>query len=335
MARRATLSILLIALFSAAVLVAAPFTGMQRIGPGALINGGDEAEREILLAIRLPRVCAAFLAGAALALGGAAFQAMFRNPLATPFTLGVSSGAAFGAALYMLLGFSLSFAGATGRTAFAFAWAMAAVLVVYGLTRLREGFSAASMLVAGVAVNFFFSSLILLLQYASDFARTHMMIRWLMGGFDVFGFGDVLRLLPFVLAGSAVILAMSRELNLLCTGEETAHGRGVDVRRVKGALFFATSIMVGSVVSVCGPIGFVGMMVPHICRLLVGPDHRVLGPVSMLFGGAFLVLCDTVARTVLAPAEIPVGVLTALLGGPFFIWLLTRGTADRSMLEES
>jgi iron complex transport system permease protein len=145
-----------------------------------------------------------------------------------------------------------------------------------------------------------------------------------MGGFEVVGYRPVFTFLPLVAVGSIVVFALTHELNVMTLGEEMALSRGVNVRRVKQALFFAVSLMIGSVVSVCGPIGFVGMMAPHICRLIIGHDHRYLSPATFIFGGSFLVLCDTVARKLIAPAEIPVGVITALLGGPFFLWLLLR-----------
>jgi iron complex transport system permease protein len=150
-------------------------------------------------------------------------------------------------------------------------------------------------------------------------------LRWLMGGFETVGYRPVYSILPFALAGSIVILILTRELNLLATGDDIAASRGVSVRRTRHWLFFATSLMVGAVVSVCGPIGFVGMMAPHICRLLIGSDHRWLGPATLLFGGLFLTLCDTLGRTLIAPAEIPTGVITSLLGGPFCVWQLLRG----------
>jgi len=196
--------------------------------------------------------------------------------------------------------------------------------LVYGISRMKKGFSTTAMLVAGVAINFFFSSLILFIQYLSDFSRSFQIIRWLMGGFEIVGFQPVLTLLPFVLVGSATIFMLTHELNLLMLGEDLAISRGGDVNKIKLILFFATSLMVGSVVAVCGPIGFVGMMAPHICRLLIGPEHKYLSRASWLFGGAFLVVCDLLSRMIIAPAEIPVGVITALLGGPFFIWLLIR-----------
>jgi iron complex transport system permease protein len=186
------------------------------------------------------------------------------------------------------------------------------------------------MLLAGVAMSLFFSSLILMVQYASDITQTFRMIRWLMGGIEAVGFGPVRDLLPFAVAGISAMLMLSREMNLLVTGEEIAASRGVNVAKMKRLIFFATSLMVGGVVSVCGPIGFVGMMVPHFCRLLLGWDHRYLTPASILLGGAFLAVCDTLARILMAPAEIPVGVITALLGGPFFLWLLVSKSGRKS-----
>jgi len=164
---------------------------------------------------------------------------------------------------------------------------------------------------------------ILLVQYLSDYTATFRMIRWVMGGLQAgAGFEAVLVLLPFAALGGLILAAYTHELNLLTTGEELAQSRGVEVTRTKKLLFFAASLMVGGVVAVCGPIAFVGLIVPHICRLLVGPDHRLLLPATVLFGGAFLTICDTVARTLMFPTELPVGILTALLGGPFFRWLL-------------
>lgn len=320
---RPSLVLILLFALAALVLAAAPLIGMQEIPLRTLWRGDDEMAARIFWQIRLPRVAMAFLAGSALAISGMAFQAMFRNPLATPFTLGVASGASLGASVYIHLGLGFSLLGIAGSSWFAFAGALAAILLVYGLTRTGQGVSTAAMLLAGVAVSFFFSSLILFLQYLSDFTRTYRMLRWVMGGLDnVVGSDEVLSALPIVILGGFIVVYLTHELNLISTGEELAIARGVDVRRAKLIVFFAASMMVGGVVAVCGPIGFVGLMGPHICRLLVGPDHRYLTPATILFGGAFLVLCDTVARTVLAPTELPVGILTALLGGPFFLWLL-------------
>ena len=308
-----------------AVLLACPFIGMESISlPVVLSKAGHETGYGIFWHIRVPRVCVGFLAGAALAVSGMAFQSLFRNPLATPYTLGVSSGAAVGAALYVWLGLSLSLLGFSGVTVFAFVGAVLAILLVYGLTRLRRGFTSATMLLAGIAVSFFFSSLIMLIQYLGEFTQAFRILRWLMGGVDVMGYEAVFNLLPLTVVGVTILFSLTHELNLLMTGEDLAVSRGVAVRRVRTLLFLATSLMVGGVVAFCGPIGFVGMMAPHICRLMVGANHRHLMPATLLFGGVFLVVCDTFARTVIAPVEIPVGVITSLLGGPFFVWLLVK-----------
>ena len=308
------------------VLSGAPIVGMKTIPVSAILHpASGRMESDIFWKIRIPRVCISFLAGAGLAASGMAFQAMFRNPLATPFTLGVASGASLGAAIYVRLGLVFSVLGISGISISAFAGAILSILLVYGLTTVRRGFSTTTMLLAGVAISFFFSSVILFTQYMSDFTHSFRILRWLMGGLEVVGFESVLNMAPFVISGSAIILYMTHELNLMMTGEEIAISRGVSVRKTKKVLFFATSLMVGGVGAICGPIGFVGMMVPHICRLLIGADHRYLTPATLLFGGVFLTLCDMLARTLIAPAEMPVGIITALLGGPFFVWLLLGG----------
>ncbi len=323
---------MVILLVTIGVLILAPFWGIESLSIHSIFQPDNHIKSDIFWKIRLPRVIAAFLAGAALAISGMAFQAMFRNPLATPFTLGVSSGAAFGAAVYIKIGFIFSILGVSGQSLSAFFGAILSVLLVYGISQIKKGFTTATMLIAGVAINFFFSSLILFIQYLSDFANSFRIIRWLMGGFEIVGFRPVMTLVPFVVIGSALVFMLTHELNLLTLGEDIALSRGVDVKKIKMVLFFAASFMIGGIVSICGPIGFIGMMAPHICRLLIGAEHRLLTPASFFFGGAFLVFCDTLSRTLIAPAEIPVGVITALLGGPFFLWLLLSGSSERSII---
>ncbi|GAB4290415.1 MAG: iron ABC transporter permease [Myxococcota bacterium] len=289
-----------------------------------------DANGKVFWQIRFPRVLLSYLAGSALAISGMVFQAMFRNPLATPFTLGVASGASLGAAAYVRLGIAISLFGVSGISLFAFLGALFSITIVYFIARIKRGFSTATMLLAGIALNFFFSSLIMFTQYVSDFSHSYRILRWLMGQLETVGYDAVLDLFPFVVLGSGAVFYLNRELNLLTTGEEMAATRGVEVKRTKTVLFFVTSFMVGGVVAACGPIGFVGMMTPHILRLLIGSDHKYLAPATLLFGGVFLTLCDTVARTIIAPAELPVGVITALLGGPFFIWLLLTGGPEKN-----
>jgi iron complex transport system permease protein len=308
---------------SLAVLVCAPLIGPRLVTWSSVVHPRpDDAGSMIFWDIRLPRACLAWAAGAGLAAAGMVFQAMFRNVLATPFTLGVSSGASLGAAIGVRLGLTSTVLGLSGVSVGAILGAQLSIAIVYGLTRLKRDCSTGAMLLAGVAVNFFFSSAILLVQYTSDFYDTFRILRWLMGGLQLVGFGAALQVAGVVAAGVVVAAVMVGELNLLTIGEDLAASRGVDVGRVKAVLFFVVSVMVGAIVAICGPIGFVGLMCPHICRLLVGSDHRRLLPATVLFGGAFLVACDTVARTVFAPTELPVGIFTAFLGGPFFLWLL-------------
>jgi len=312
----------LVAIF---VVLVTPFIGMTPIPLDVLFNGSSGGvEADIFWRIRIPRVLIAFLAGMGLAVSGMAFQSMFRNPLATPFTLGVASGASLGAALFVQFGIPFVIWGISGTALAAFMGALVAILLVYGLTRLRGGLSTPTMLLAGVAISFFFSSAMLFTQYLSDFTKSFRILRWLMGGISVVGFNSLHNILPFVTVGCLIIIYLTHELNLMMSGEEIAISRGINIRFTKKILFFATSLMVGGVVSVCGPIGFIGLMAPHFSRLLIGNDHRYLTPMSLLFGGVFLTICDTFSRTLIAPAEIPVGVITALLGGPFFIWLLVR-----------
>jgi len=302
---------------SLALLGLVPFVGLTEIT-------NDVVREQILFDIRLPRALFAFVAGSGLALCGMVFQAMFHNPLATPFTLGVASGASFGAAVTVFLGLSFSLLGFDAVTVGSFLGALLAISFVYGISQFRYGFSSETLLLTGVATSFFFSSLILFTQYLSNINDSFRIMRWLMGSLSVTGYQQLMQLLPIVTVSSAIIIWLSRELNLLMAGDDIAISRGVAVKRVRYLLFLTTSLCVGGIVALCGPIGFVGMMVPHICRLIIGTDHRWLIPATLMFGGGFLILCDTVARIVIAPAELPVGVITTLLGGPFFLWLLVR-----------
>jgi iron complex transport system permease protein len=285
----------------------------------------DPIEARILSEVRIPRVTLGFLAGAALATAGMAFQALFRNALATPYTLGVSAGASLGAAIYVHLGITASLAGIPGYAFAALGGALLAIALVYAVARVTYGFSSSTLLLAGVAISFLFTSVILAIQYIGDVTTSFRIGRWLLGGLEVVGFLPVIHVLPFAVVGIAILLAISRDLDLLVVGEESAASRGVSVTTVKKLIFAAASLMVGGVVATCGPIGFVGLVVPHIGRLVLGPKHRTLAPFSVLAGGTFLVACDAVGRTVVAPIEIPVGIITALIGGPFFLAMLVQG----------
>ncbi len=326
-------TLIIILAITVAAFVTLPFIGTTDVSINAIKDFKLETvQGKILYQIRLPRICAAFIAGAALSLCGMALQAMFKNPLATPFTLGISSGAALGTAIYIISALPAAIMGISTITVASFTGAIGACMLVYGLTRAAKGFSVATMLLAGVVVNFFFSSIILLLQYMSDFTESFRIIHWLMGSINVTGFKTVLNMLIFTAGGSVIIWRLRNELNLMTISDEIAITRGVNLQKIRKILLLSTSIMVAGVVAFCGPIGFVGLIAPHICRLLVGADHKRLAPASMLFGAAFLGICDTIARTIITDAEIPVGVVTALLGGPFFVWLLIKGESEKNLL---
>jgi iron complex transport system permease protein len=287
----------------------------------------SNVDAQIFFVARLPRVLSAALVGSALAAAGVVFQALLRNPLATPFTLGVSAGAALGAMLAITFGWSLAWLGAPAAPLASFAGSLVAVGIVYTLATARHrGLSTNVLLLAGVTMNAFFSALILFVQYFADFSETFRILRWLMGDLDISSYQPLVTALPLVVVAFAVFAWLARPLNLLNLGADAAETRGLDVLRAQRAAFLSASLATGAAVSVGGPVGFVGIIVPHLVRLLVGADHRIVLPASALFGAAFLIGCDAVARTVLSPLELPVGVITALIGGPFFLWLLVRRT---------
>jgi iron complex transport system permease protein len=258
-----------------------------------------------------------------LSVAGAVFQALLRNDLAAPFTLGVSSGASLGAVIAISLNLNFTILGISTLSIAAFIGALGTVLLVFGLVKTRHGdFPTSVLLLAGVTANFFFASMVMFIHYMSDFTQSFQIVRWLMGGLDITDYQTVWSICPFVILGIGGLIFVSRDLNLISAGTQSAVSRGVDVVRTQKIGFILASLITGTVVAISGPIGFVGLIVPHIVRLLIGPDLRLLIPGSMFFGASFLVLCDTVGRTLIAPAEIPVGVITAMLGGPFFVWLL-------------
>jgi iron complex transport system permease protein len=285
----------------------------------------DNVDAQIFFVARLPRTLAAACVGAALASSGVIFQGLLRNPLATPFTLGVSSGAALGAMLAITFNWTFGIPGISAVAAAAFLGAGGAVAIVYALARAKHrGLSTDVLLLAGVTMNAFFSALILAVQYFADFADAYRTLRWLMGDLDVSSYQPIVSAAPLLFAAFLAFAWLARPLNLLSLGADSAETRGLSIATAQRGAFFSASLATGAAVSIGGPVGFVGIIVPHLVRLLVGSDHRVVIPASALFGGAFLVGCDVIARTVMAPVEVPVGVITALIGGPFFLWLLVR-----------
>jgi iron complex transport system permease protein len=286
---------------------------------------GDNVDAQIFFVARLPRTLAGACVGALFASAGVVFQGLLRNPLATPFTLGVSTGAALGAVLAITFNLSLACLGISAVPVAAFAGSLVAVAIVYALAQARHrGLSTTVLLLAGVTMNAFFSAMILFVQYFASFADTYRTLRWLMGDLDVASYQPILAALPTTSVAFGVFAWLARPLNLLSLGPDSAESRGLDVAKAQRAAFLSASLATGAAVSIGGPIGFIGIIIPHLVRLLVGPDHRLVLPASALFGAAFLVACDLVARTILAPVELPVGIITALIGGPFFLWLLIR-----------
>jgi iron complex transport system permease protein len=327
--RRIVVSTLGFGALAMAAIVLAPLVGSTSINLGRAFDWSvpfaDNVDAQIFFVARLPRTLAGAIVGAALATAGVIFQGLLRNPLATPFTLGVSSGAALGAMLAITFNWTLGFAGLSAVPIAGFVGACCAVTIVYLLARgHRRGLSTDVLLLAGVTLNAFFSALILCVQYFADFADAYRTLRWLMGDLDVSSYQPILTSLPLVLAAFLAFAWLARPLNLLSIGVDSAETRGIAVTSAQRRAFFSASLATGAAVSVGGPVGFIGIIVPHLVRLLVGSDHRVVLPASALFGAAFLIGCDVVARTAMAPVEIPVGVITALIGGPFFLWLLVR-----------
>ncbi len=320
------------AIFGGAALLVcllAPLVGPTPISLARVFDSSipftDNIDAQIFFIARLPRAVAGALVGAALASAGVVLQALLRNPLATPFTLGVSAGASLGAMIVIVLGVPLSLGGVPAVPLASFGGSLVAVGVVYGLSRARgRGLSTYVLLLAGVTLNSLFSAIILFVQYLANMAESFQAIRWLMGNLDISSYEPIVSALPLLGAAFVAFALLPRSLNLLALGTEHAAMRGVDVLRAQRLAFVSASLATGAAVSLGGPIGFVGIIVPHMVRLLVGSDHRIVLPASAFLGAAFLVTCDVGARTLMAPVELPVGIITAMLGGPFFLWLLIR-----------
>ena len=280
---------------------------------------GTETERAIILSLRFPRALMAGLVGAGLSVSGAIFQALLRNPLADPYILGVSSGAAVGAIIAIFMGLSiLSF----GLPLASFVGALLTIAVVFYFGKQEGKIHPNTLLLAGVIIGSFLSAIIMFFLSISQKEELHTIIFWLMGDFSFSNIQAIRMVFPYILIGFFFLYLQARRLNLILTGEESALQMGVDVERLKLISYISASLITAASVSVCGLIGFVGLIVPHSVRLIFGPDHRLLIPSSALIGASFLIASDTLARTLLAPVELPVGVVTAAFGGPFFIYLL-------------
>jgi iron complex transport system permease protein len=315
-------------LLMAAVLVA-PLLGSTSISLARAFDShipfGDNVDAQIFFIARLPRVLAAALVGGALAGAGVVFQALFRNPLATPDTLGVSAGAALGAVVAITFRLDFTIGRLSSVPIASLLGSLGALGIVYLLaTARRRGLSTTVLLLAGVTMTAFFSALIMFTQYLADFTDTYRMVRWLMGMLDVGGYAPLVASVPLLAIAFGLFATLPRVLDLLSLGEDAAAARGVDVVRAERTALVSASLATGAAVSIAGPVGFVGIIVPHMVRLLIGSAHRLVLPASALLGATFLIGCDLVARTMFSPIEVPVGVVTAIIGGPFFLWLLLR-----------
>ncbi|MDR4504357.1 MAG: iron ABC transporter permease [Candidatus Scalindua sp.] len=278
----------------------------------------------ILLKVRLPRLLLAALTGAALSLTGAVFQALLRNPLADPYILGISGGSALGAVIAMGFGLHLMIIGFQIVPIFSICGALLTILFVYNFSRIGNYLPTQTMLLAGISLQAMLSALILFLQTLMDPLQLMQVFTWLMGNIPTPEYGNLLWIFLYSVLAIGVILPQARNLNALTLGELDAKIVGIDAERLKKTLFFACSLLTGSIVALTGLIGFVGIIIPHLLRLLVGPDHRRLLPACVVAGSIFMVVADTLARSLLSPTEIPVGVITALVGGPFFLFLLWK-----------
>jgi len=273
----------------------------------------------IITQVRLPRIILSVLVGISLASSGMTLQALFRNPLASPYILGISSGAAFGGAFAILMGFKK----AIFFPIFSLSFAFFTTFLVYKLSQRDKTIIVGNLLLSGVAIAAFFSAMLSFSLYLAG-EKLYQIIFWLMGGFWLSNWNKLFILFPMVILGITGLFFFYKEMNLLLLGDRTAMDLGVDVERTKKILLFLTSLLTSGAVCMSGMIGFVGLIVPHMMRLLIGPDHRYLLPASCIGGGLLLLFVDTFARSIITPVEVPVGVFTALIGAPFFLFLLKQ-----------
>jgi iron complex transport system permease protein len=282
----------------------------------------DFATQEaVIIQLRMPRVLSGTIVGIALSAAGVAYQGIFRNPMADSYTVGAMGGATLGAALAIVLGVGVAVFGINTVPIFAFIGALGAVILVYLLAREGQRVPVTTLILVGLTITIMCSAIVTVLQtIAGD--TLHALIFWTMGGFNYSTWTEVVTLTPVILVGVAVIYLYARDLNILVLGEEQAQHLGVEIEKVKKILLITGAIMAASAVSIAGLISFVGLIIPHLTRLLTGPDHRVLLPTSAVLGASFMMICDAVARVIILPSEFPVGAITALTGGPFFIYIL-------------
>ena len=288
-------------------------------------SGITKTAEVIILQIRLPRVICGALVGAALATAGVTYQGIFRNPMADPYTIGAQTGASLGAALVIVLGVGVSLLGVNTLQILAFVGSITTVLIVYNISRTGSRVPVTTLLLTGIAISFFQNAIVTFLKVIAEETLLHGLTFWIIGSLaPTENWNDVWSILPFVVIGAVVTYLYARDLNLLALGEDQAQHLGVEIERVKWILLISGALITAAAVSISGIIGFVGLIIPHLTRVVIGPDHRVLLPTSAIVGASFLMICDAVARVVMGSGEAPVGVITALSGAPFFIYLLRR-----------
>jgi len=327
--RRLALTLIGFGALAAAACLFAPLVGSTSINLSNVFDRStpfaDNVDAQIFFVARLPRVLAAALVGGGLAAAGVVFQALLRNPLASPDTLGVSAGAALGATLAIAFRADFTVLSISAVPLASFAGSLGALAIVFGLSSARRrGASTMILLLAGVTLTTLLSAIVAFVQYLADVTQTFQTVRWMMGSLDVAGYAPIaIALAPLAIAGAG-FATLPRILDLMSLGADQAATRGVDTVRAERVALVSASLSTGAAVSLGGPVPFVGIIVPHLVRLIVGADHRLVLPAAVLFGAAFLIACDLVARTALAPVELPVGIITAVIGGPVFLWLLFR-----------
>jgi iron complex transport system permease protein len=329
--QRLVLTLVAFGALTAGVVLLAPLVGSTRISLARAFDRtvpfSENADAQIFFIARMPRVLAGVVVGAALATAGTVLQALFRNPLAAPETLGVSAGASLGATLAIFFNVSSGWGPLSPVAAASLCGALGAMTTVYVIASApRRPMSTAVLLLAGVSLNAFISALITFVQYMADYTQTFRVMRWLIGDLDVGSFGPVASAAVVLVIVFGLVAPLASTLNVLTLGPSSAASRGVNVDRAQRLAFFTASLATSTAVSLAGPIAFIGIVVPHLIRLIVGVDHRLVLPAAALFGAAFLIVCDVIARTIIAPVELPVGIVTAVIGGPFFLWLLVRRT---------
>ena len=291
---------------------------------------GQKNIEMIIWNIRLPRILLALLVGGALALAGAAFQGLLQNPLADPYTIGVSSGASVGAVIVLFFQLEIALIGSYTLPLVAILFSLASLFLVFGITRAAsKTYANETIILSGIILNSFIGAVISLIIALSSGDQTREVLNWLMGSVAMKNWGHVGLFFPFFALGASVILYHYRELNALALGDEAAQYGGMNVRRKKLVLLISAGLLTGAAVSVSGAIGFVGLVIPHLVRLVTGADHKHLLPISMMIGGGYLVIADMIARTIVSPQELPIGVVTALIGAPVFTYLLIRERIKR------